>query len=291
MIAVALLLFGFTNLTGQTPASTPVERPLPDIAVLMHDVEAHEKAAESIEKDYLYHASDTIEQLDRHGRVKKTERREYDIFWVDGIPVHKLTSKDGKELSPKEQKKQDEDIEKQVAKAKKKRAKAASQGKPTGPNGNDEVTVSRILELGSFTNPRRVSLNGRDTIALDYTGDPKAKTRNRMEDVIRDLAGTIWVDEQDRAIVKAEGRFLNTFKIGAGLLANIQKGTSFAFEQQKINGEVWLPARAEGHGDARLLLLFRFRGNFREVDSGYRKFKASSTILPGVHTVETNPEK
>ena len=289
--AALLLLLSLMNLTGHPQTAASGKCPLPNISVLMHDVEAHEKAAESIEKDYLYHASDTIEQLDRHGSVKKTERREYDIFWIDGVPVHKLTSRDGKELSPKEQKKQDEDIEKQVAKAKKKRAEAAAQGKPTDPDGNDEVTVSRILELGSFTNPQRVSLNGRDTIALDYTGNPKAKTRNRMEDVIRDLAGTVWVDEQDRAIVKAEGRFLNTFKIGAGLLANIQKGTTFTFEQQKINGEVWLPARAEGHGDARMLLLFRFRGNFREVDSGYRKFKASSTILPGVHTVETNPEK
>lgn len=286
-----LLLFGLMNVTGQAPSGTPDERPLPNISVLMHDVEAHEKAAEAIEKDYFYHAADTIEQLDRHGDIKKTETREYDIFWLDGVPVHKLTRKDGKELSAKEQKKQNEDIEKQVAKAKKKRAKAAAEGKPTDPDGNDEVTVSRILELGSFTNPRRVTLNGHDTIALDYTGDSKAKTRNRMEDVIRDLAGTVWVDEQDRAVVKAEGRFLNTFKIGAGLLANIQKGTSFAFEQQKINGEVWLPARIDGQGDARMLLLFRFRGNFREIDSGYRKFKASSKILPGIHSVESLPER
>lgn len=291
MAAVILLLFTCLSLTGWAQTSSSQDRPLPDISTLMHDVEAHQKAAEAIEKDYLYHAADTVDQLDKHSSVKKTERREYDIFWVEGVPVHKLTSKDGKELSPKEQKKQSEDIDKQVAKAKKKLAKAAAQGKPTDPDGNEEITVSRLLELGRFTNPRRINLNGRDTIVVDYTGDPNAKTRNRMEDVIRDIAGTIWIDEQDRAIVKAEGHFLNTFKIGAGLLVNIQKGTSFAFEQQKINDEVWLPARIDGHGDARMFLLFRFRGNFREIDSGYRKFKATSTILPGVTTVETSADK
>jgi hypothetical protein len=31
-----------------------------------------------------------------------------------------------------------------------------------------------------------------------------------------------------------------------------------------------------------MLLLFRFYGNFREVDSGYRKFQVTSTILPGM---------
>jgi hypothetical protein len=150
--------------------------------------------------------------------------------------------------------------------------------------------VSRLLELGSFTNPRRVQLNGRDTIAVDFAGDPKAKTRNRFEDVIRDMAGTAWVDEQDRMLVKAQGHFVNNFKVGGGMVVNIQKGTGFSMEQRKVNNEVWLPAMVEGNGAARALLFFHFNGNLRAVESDYRKFKATSTILPGVSTVEPEPE-
>src|ERR1700733_8593193 len=115
---------------------------------------------------------------------------------------------------------------------------------------------------------------------------PKAKTKNRFEDVIRDLVGTAWIDEQDHVLVKLEGHFLNAFKIGGGLLVNIQKGTSFSMVQQKVNDEVWLPALLEGHGEARALLLFKFDGSLRAVESDYRKFRATSTILPGVSTVE-----
>jgi hypothetical protein len=257
-------------------------RPLPDIPQLMHEVEEHQRAAEAIRKDYLYHASDVMQELNKQGGVKKTESRDYDIFWVEGVPVYKLTRKDGRELTASEQKKEAERIDKAVAKAKERRAKANAKGKTTDAAGEDEVTVSRLLELGSFSNARRVVLNGRDTIAVDYVGDPKAKTRNRLEAVIRDMAGTVWVDEQDRAIARIEGHFLNTFRIGAGLLVNIEKGTNFSMEQRKINDEVWLPARVDAHGDARMLLLFRFNGNFREVDSDYRKFKVTSTILPGM---------
>jgi hypothetical protein len=136
-----------------------------------------------------------------------------------------------------------------------------------------------------------VTLNGRSTIAVDYAGDPKAKTRNRLEEVIHDIAGTVWIDEDDRAIAKLEGHFFNTFKIGAGLLVNIQKGTSFSLEQRKVNGEVWLPVEANGHGTARMLLFFHFNGNFQEVDSGYRKFKVTSTILPEMgKPVESVPQ-
>lgn len=273
------------------PHAEDEERPLPDIPTLMHEVEEHERTAEAVQKDYLYHALDTVQDIDGHGRVKKAESRQYDVFWLEGVPVHKLTSKNGKDLSPDEQKKESERIDKQVARDKQRMAKAEAEGKTTDPEGNDEVTVSRLLELGSFSNARRVMLNGRPTIAVDYAGDPKAKTRNRLEGVIHDIAGTVWIDEEDRAIAKVEGHFFNTFKIGAGLLVNIQKGTSFSLEQRKVNGEVWLPVEASGHGAARMLLFFHFNGNFREVDSGYRKFKVTSTILPGIgKPVESIPQ-
>ncbi len=92
------------------------------------------------------------------------------------------------------------------------------------------ITASRILELGTFSNPRRIQLDGRDTSSSTTPGNPKAKTRNRFEDVVRDLVGTVWIDEQDKVIRKTEGHFLNTFKVGAGLIANIRKDTSFGME-------------------------------------------------------------
>jgi hypothetical protein len=266
------------------------ERPLPDIAALMHDVETNQRAAEAIEKDYLYRSLVTEQQLDSHGGLKKTETREFEVFWENGVPVGRLVKKDGRELSAEDQRKESERIDKDSEKAKERREKADQEGKESDARGHELMTASRALELGSFTNPRRVQLNGRNTIVADYVGDPKAKTRNRFEEVVRDMMGTVWVDEQDRVLVKAEGHFVNNFKIGGGLVANIQKGTSFAMEQRKVNGEVWLPARFEGKGSARALLFLGFNGRIEAVESDYRKFKATSTILPGLSTVDPAAE-
>ena len=270
--------------------STDAEKPLPDIPALMRAVEANEKASEAIEKDYLYRSVITENESDGHGGVKKTESNEYDVFWVNGVEVRRQTKKNGKELSADEQRKESEKIDKEVAKAKERRAKSDEKGGETDSQGRDVVTVSRLLELGSFTNARRVQRNGRDTIAVDFAGDPKAKTRNRFEDVIRDMEGTAWMDEQDRVLVKVEGHFVSTFKVGAGMVVNIQKGTNFEGEWRKINDEVWLPASFDGTGAARVLVFFHFNGSIHAVDSEYRKFKATSTILPGVSTVEQPPE-
>ena len=100
---------------GQETAGTKpdeAERPLPDIPALMHSVEVNQRASEAIEKDYMYRSVQTHEETDGHGGVKKTETMEYDIFWVNGVPVHRLTKKNGKELSADEQKKESEQIDK-----------------------------------------------------------------------------------------------------------------------------------------------------------------------------------
>ena len=266
------------------PAAT--ETSLPDIPSLMRAVEAHQRAEEDLEKDYLYHSIQIVQETDSHGKPKKSAIEEYDVFWIHGVPVRKMTRKDGRELTPDELKKEDDHIDKEVEKANEKREKEDAKGKQTDPRGNEEITVSRFLELGSFTNPRRIPLNGRDTIVVDYAGDPNAKTRNKAEDMVRDLQGTLWIDEQDKVISKAQGHFLKSFKIGGGLLVNIRQNTSFGMEQKKINDEVWLPNHIEGDGAARMLLLFNFNGNVRVENSGYRKFKATSRILPGLSTVQ-----
>ena len=278
VVFASALLVGSSH--AQLAMQPEPERPLPNVIALMHEVEEHQRAAEGIEKDYIYHSVQTFQN-----GGKRPETREYDVFWLNGVQVEKLTRKDGRDLTPVEQKKENDRLDKEVAKAKERKAKAEAKGQQTDPQGYEVITVSRFLELGSFSNPRRVQIDGRDNIAIDYAGDPKARTRNRSEEVVRNLAGTVWIDEQDRILTRAEGRFINNFKIGAGLVMNIKKDTTFRFDQKKINGEVWLPAHIEGHGAARVLLFVSFEGSIGVTESDYRKFKATSTILPGVEAV------
>jgi hypothetical protein len=267
---------------AEAPARKPdtPDKPLPDIPALMRDVESNQRKAEALEKDYLYRSVETEQELDSHGNVKKTTVTEADHYWLNGVPVHRIVRKDGKDLTPAELAKENDRIDKDAAKARERRDKADAQGKETDPGGHEEITVSRLLELGAFTNPRRVQLNGRPAIVVDYTGDPHAKTHNRAEDVIREMAGTAWVDEQDHVLARVEGRFVNSYKIAGGLIADVKKDTHFTFEQTKVNNEVWLPARIDAQGAFRALLFVSFNGSIHVTESDYRKFRTSATILP-----------
>jgi hypothetical protein len=276
-----LIVFALV-VTGRLLAQQETEaKPLPDIPELMRAVEKQQRAAESTEKEYMFRESTRAEEFDGKGHVKKLVVREYEVFWIEGVNVQRLVKKDGNPLSPDEQKKENERVDKLVAKAKERRENADAKGVETDSQGHEEVTVSRLLELGSFTGARRVTLDGRDTIAVDFTGDPKAKTRNRAESFLRDVAGTVWVDEQDRSIAKLDAHVENDFKIGGGLIADLRKGSTAIYRAQRVNGEVWLPSSIEAHGHARVMLFSGFDGNVEVKFGDYRRFKATSTILPG----------
>lgn len=285
-------------LLAQTPQAAPpvavdqptAEQPLPDITTLMRQVETNERKSEEIQKNYLYRQQNTLEERDSHNGVKKTETRESEVFWLNGVEVRRTLKKDGKALSDDELKKENEKIDDQVKKAQERREKADSNGKETDSRGHDEITLARVLELGSFSNERRELINDRPTIVVDYTGDPKAKTHSYAEGLFRELSGTVWVDEQDKTLVRTEGHFSNDYHIGGGLLVNVKKGTWFKANFVKVNGEVWLPQQIEADGHARYLLFFSLNGHFLARSSDYRKFKATSTILPNVEKVDPVPD-
>jgi hypothetical protein len=272
---VAALWLGVGGGALAQAADDVTAKPLPDVAALMQAVEAHEKTSDAVSKDYIYTSDVTEVRVDGSGKTKKTETTEAEIFYVSGVRLRRLLKKDGQALSADEKKEEDERIDKEIARAKK------GDGRK-----EDEVMFARFLELGSFSNERRVMLRGRPTIALDYTGNPKAKTKNQLEGVVREMAGTVWVDEEDEAISRVEGRFANAFKIGLGLVADVAKGTSFWADSSRVNGEVWLPSAFGAQGSLRALVFFSFHGNVSGTASNYRKFKTGSTILPGAEEVK-----
>ncbi len=270
------------------PTLDRANAPLPDPRALLLDVERNDRRFEALRKDYTYHVHLEQQQLRGDGSVKKSEVSDSESLTIDGVRVDRVVARDGKPLTPSEQAKENERIDKQVAKAKERQAKATGKGQQTDARGDTILSAARILELGRFSNERRVDFAGRPTIVLDYAGDPSAKTHTEFEAVVRDLVGTVWIDEADHVLVRGEGHFLNDFRIGGGLLADIRKGSSFQFEAKRVNDSVWLPATIDGHGSIRLLLFAGFNGRLHLVTSDYRQFRTSAKILPGQTVVDAS---
>lgn len=263
-------------------------QPLPDPRTLLLAVEANERRMEALRREYTYHVHLEQEEIGKGGEVKKSTKTDAESLTLDGVRVDRVVQRNGKPLTPEEQAKESTRIDKEVAKAKERRAKAVARGEDTDERGDAILSVSRILELGRFSNERRATVEGRPTLVLDYTGDPTAKTRSQAEEIVRDLVGTVWIDEADHVLVRGEGHFLNDFKIGGGLIADVRKNTHFEFSSTRVDQGVWLPATINGAGSFRLLLFVGFNGRVHLQTNDYRRFRTSAIILPGQSKVDAS---
>ena len=293
--ALAMPLLGLTSAAQETaplapPAPSPsrATAPLPDPRALLLDVEKNDKRLEAMRREYTYHVHLQQEELKKDGAVKKAEVTDSESLTIQGVRINRVVARNGRALTPDEQAKENERIDKEVAKAHERQAKAASKGEQTDDRGDTVLSASRILELGQFTNERRIEMNGRPTLVLNYAGDPNAKTHSAVETVVKDLVGPLWVDEADHVMTRAEGHFLNDFKLGGGLLADVHKGSSFRFDTKRVDESVWLPANIHGEGSVRLLLFAGFNGRMNLVASDYKRFHTSATILPGQSKVDAD---
>ena len=136
--------------------------------------------------------------------------------------------------------------------------------------------IEIFLRACQFVNPRRERFRGQDVLVFDFEPNPEFKPHKFEEKVVQKLAGVVWIDENAHDVARLEAYFVGDFKFAGGLLANLQKGTSFVFEQAFLNNEVWLPTYEEAHVGVRFLLVKGIKVNAVTRYSDYKKFKVES---------------
>jgi hypothetical protein len=270
---------------------------LPDLKALFKEIDDNQKAIDKLKENYAGTRVEEETEFEKDGKVKKTEVKEFTFFYLNGEEVSTLVKKDGKSLSDEEQKKENEktqkeieNIQKREAKKEAKDEKAKEEGKK---DGDDDPGIETFLRACQFVNPRRERFRGQDVLVFDFEPNPEYKARNLVEKIVQKLAGVIWIDEKAHDVARLEAYFVGDFRFAGGLLANLQKGTSFIFEQAYVNNEVWLPTYEEAHVGVRVLLLKGFKVNAVTRYSDYKRFNVEtlSTIAKPKGAEETAPIK
>jgi hypothetical protein len=259
---------------------------LPDLKALFKEIDSNQKAIDKIKENYAGTRNEEQTEYDKTGKITKRELKGYTFFYLNGEEVSTLVNKDGKPLSEEEQKKENEKTQKEIqnlqkreAKKEAKEEKAKEQGKEE--KNHDDVGIELFLRACQFVNPRHERFRGQDVLVFDFEPNPDFKPHKLEEKVVQKLAGVVWIDEKAHDVARLEAYFIGDFKLGGGMLANLQKGTSFVFEQAFVNNEVWLPTYEEAHIGARVLLVKGFKVNLVTRYSDYKKFNVESVASIG----------
>jgi len=253
---------------------------LPDLKALFKEIDDNQKAIDKLKENYAGSQTEEETEFEGDGRLKKREVNEYTFFYLNGDEITTLVKKDGKPLSEAEQKKENEKTQKRIAEHQKREAKKEAKEEKAKEEGKsdekDDPGIEVFLRACQFVNPRRERFRGQDVLVFDFEPNPEFKPHKLVEKLAQKLAGVVWIDEKAHDVARLEAYFTGDMKIAGGLLANLQKGTSFVYEQGFVNNEVWLPTYMEGHIGVRFLLVKGIKVSFVTRYSDYKKFNVET---------------
>ena len=253
---------------------------LPDLKALFKEIDDNQKAIDKIRENYAGSQSEDETEFEGDGRVKKREANEYTFFYLNGQEVTTLVKKDGRPLSAEEQKKENEKTQKRIEQLQKHEVKKAAKEEKAKEEGKsdekDEPGIEIFLRACQFVNPRRERFRGQDVLVFDFEPNPEFRPHKLVEKVVQKLAGVVWVDEKAHDVARLEAYFVGDMRFAGGLLANLQKGTSFVFEQAFVNNEVWLPTYMEAHVGVRFLLVKGIKASVVTRYWDYKKFNVET---------------
>ena len=250
-----------------------ITKVLCSVAVLHACLQAQDKPIpnqEALRQRAIATAEHTMEQRDRYecrerqvqndldskGRVKKTNVTEQEFFFVHGRPIMREVSREGKPISDKDKKKQDDRVRKEIEDAEK-----AFRKEKRGDGG--PLSSRNFLRLAKMGNERRVLVSGRPTIVFDVIDNPDNKGGDIAQRIIAAMRGTLSVDEESGHVQDLNVTGVRDVKIAGGLVANIHKGFQLHMVAAPQNDGVWLLKTMYGSGDARMGLFFHPAANFK----------------------------
>jgi hypothetical protein len=260
-------------LSGPDPTGLPDAR---DFVLRLID---HQKQVDELREQYTYKVRELeyAARRDDDGVTwKKKEERVSEVYPSHRLPVERLLERDGRPLSEKDARKEDERIQKQIAKWQEKEDRRLRDGKAEADEDDDRVKIRDLLRATRLETVARESEDGRALLVIDFQGDPAFPARTRAEKIAQRLEGRMWVDEGDLQVARLEAR-LGKFSIAGGIVAKL-KEARFYFEQRRMHDEVWLPARGEAEYRAKVLLVKGIDGRWVGEFYDFQRFGTESAV-------------
>lgn len=251
------------------------------IRELIRQCAENDLANDKMQRDYTYTERQQVKRINGKGQVKSTETETYDVMEIYGEPVQKLIEKNGKPLSAKDAKKEDDKIQKLIDKREKEspsdRKKRLAQDQK---DRDDELQfVREAADAFNFTFVGVEKLEGRDTYVIDAEPKPGYKPIHKDAKILTKVRGRIWVDKADAQMAKLDVQFIDTVSFGL-FLARVHKGSRLIVENTRVNNEVWLQQHVAVTADVRVALLKNFDFDVDVTDRDYQKFRTDTKIIP-----------
>jgi hypothetical protein len=263
----ALLALAIALAAMNAPAAEP---PLPEGNAYVQGLVAKQKAREEAVNRYTYDVEELLEEQDANGVTTSRHVRRYEVFHVKGRAVRKLVAESGAPLGRARREEEEERVRREVEDILK--GKAAAE--------DPSLELSTILARYDFKTVSRQDRDGWPTLVLDWSARP-GKRDIEGDAVLRNLAGRLFVDEEEGQVVRAEIRNTSGLKFALGVGATVST-FGVVLDFRKVEDGLWLPFRIEAEAEARLLLVKPVRVRSTWIFSRFRRFDTDTQEEVGI---------
>ena len=264
----------------------------PDAQQLLERVIAKQELRQEQQREYSYLETITTEHLRKDGTVHKVESKTFRVTPSPEGEYRRLVAENGRPLSAKDEKKEEEKFQKYIAEQMKlsdaERRQATSE-KLASRVGRFQTRLREALEVYDFEALPNDQLDGRTVRRFQFSPREDYDPRSRSAKILHRLEGTVWIDPRQSQIAKVHIIFREDMKFFFGLFGRVSKGSEATAEQWQDENGLWLLDNITANLDARFYFLKKYRrrivysysdyqryavetdeGDFRQLDSGSR---------------------
>ena len=266
-IIIPGLLFSPALLRGQDKPGQPNA----EVIIQRLIARAHANEERHADARYTYTQQTVMDTLDGKGAVKKREVRDSIAVPISGQLYLRQVRKNGKPLEGR-------DLKEEHERERKFREKMTRPKGDQKDEGEVEFNES-LFNKYRFTLEGEETLNGRISFVLDF--EPRSKglpIRRRIDRLLNELKGRLWVDEQDYDLAKMDAHLLMQVNAWGGFLATIRT-FNLHYEQTRMADATWLPQTAQGTIEGRIVLKW-LNVRFDQKSSNYQKLTKGNAISP-----------
>jgi hypothetical protein len=231
------------------------QRPLPDEEAFFAATRENLARATREQHRYGYKERRTELHMNPFGRLGTGEVRLYEVTPgpEPSVRFRRLLERDGTPVSDSEPEREEQ--------------RARPQGRSAV---EDTVATLRFSMIG------RETVEGRDAIAVRFEPRPGADPETREGRMAKAFAGTIWIDEAAREVMRVEATAIDDLSYGFGLVARLNEGATAMLTRAPVGRGLWLPTSIRLTGEGRALLFLRKLQVDHVIEwFDYREFSAS----------------
>jgi hypothetical protein len=276
-----------SNSSIEAIAATPSVRVTVDPReIVRHSVEADQRNTK-LAKNYTYQERIVEKRLDKDGRPRKQEIKTYDISILYGEPYRRLLQRDDRPLKDDEAKKEEEKLNKFIAKYKNESPQDRERRLAEADKKREDqrAFAREIVDAYNFRLLGEEQVDGRGVYVIEAIPRPNFRPKQPHADLLSKFRGKIWIDKNEYQWVKMQAEAIDTVSFGL-FLFRLHRGSSIHFEQTRVNEEIWLPRHVSVSASARVALMMNAAIEQETTFSNYRKFTTDSRLLPGMEEAQ-----